>query len=253
MNRYEQDRLVLTELLQAEHEKHKVMGYHSLASKIRAATGWVFSDNLAHKCCKEAGIHSQARKYKYRKPGEESIIFEDLVRGRWKASKPLELVVSDMTCISNRGTIYEWTFLLDTFNNEIIAYDLAANRGSNAPYYRCLEVLKQRAGKKKEQKTPVVFHTDQGAVYSSRAFCEAHKDYNIIRSMSRAGTPTDNPVIEALNGWIKEELFLDFDFRDANNPKAVLEAYIQYFNYDRPAAALGYKNPVQYKTELGFR
>ena len=28
--------------------------------------------------------------------------------------------------------------------------------------------------------------------------------------MSRAGTPTDNPIIESLNGWIKEELFLDF-------------------------------------------
>ena len=29
--------------------------------------------------------------------------------------------------------------------------------------------------------------------------------------MSRAGTPTDNPVDESLNGWIKEELFPDFD------------------------------------------
>ena len=28
--------------------------------------------------------------------------------------------------------------------------------------------------------------------------------------MSRAGTPTDNPVNESLNGWIKEELFIDF-------------------------------------------
>lgn len=29
--------------------------------------------------------------------------------------------------------------------------------------------------------------------------------------MSRAGKPTDNPVNEALNGWIKEELIIDFD------------------------------------------
>ncbi|MBQ2729171.1 MAG: IS3 family transposase, partial [Clostridia bacterium] len=25
-----------------------------------------------------------------------------------------------------------------------------------------------------------------------------------------------------------------------------------YYNNERPAAALGYKSPVQYKTELGF-
>ena len=28
--------------------------------------------------------------------------------------------------------------------------------------------------------------------------------------------------------------------------------YVYYFNNRRPAAALGYKSPVQYKTELGF-
>ncbi len=31
--------------------------------------------------------------------------------------------------------------------------------------------------------------------------------YNIIRSMSRAGTPTDNAAMEAINGWVKAELF----------------------------------------------
>ena len=28
--------------------------------------------------------------------------------------------------------------------------------------------------------------------------------------MSRAGTPTDNRAMEAINGWIKTELFMDF-------------------------------------------
>ncbi|MBQ7895107.1 MAG: IS3 family transposase, partial [Oscillospiraceae bacterium] len=32
----------------------------------------------------------------------------------------------------------------------------------------------------------------------------------------------------------------------------LLDDYVYYFNYLRPAAALGYKSPVQYKTELGF-
>lgn len=45
-----------------------------------------------------------------------------------------------------------------------------------------------------------ILHTDQGAVYSSRAFCHAHEHYIILRSMSRGGTPTDNPIMEALNG-----------------------------------------------------
>lgn len=40
-------------------------------------------------------------------------------------------------------------------------------------------------------------------------------DFNIQRSMSQTGTPTDNPVNESLNGWIKEESFIDFDFGHA--------------------------------------
>ena len=124
--------------------------------------------------------------------------------------------------------------------------------GSNKPYYHCLEQLKLLVGKKEEQTPQVVFHTDQGSVYSSRAFCQAHEHYNILRSMSREGTPTDNPIIEALNGWMKEELYLDFRLASTEDVPLLLDKYVHYFNNRRPAAALGYKSPVQYKTELGF-
>lgn len=84
LNRYEQDRILLTQLLHEEHELHPSLGYHRLARNIFHNTGWVFSDNLAHKCCKAAGIRSKARKCRYRPPGEESIKNENLVKGHWK-------------------------------------------------------------------------------------------------------------------------------------------------------------------------
>jgi transposase InsO family protein len=153
-----------------------------------------------------------------------------------------------MTCIRNKGTLYEWTLLLDTFNNEIIAHGLSRN-GNSMPYYHCLDVLKQKIGK---QTAPVVLHTDQGSVYSSRAYQMAHADYSITRSMSRTGTPTDNPIMEALNGWIKEELYLDFDLGHTDDLNGTLDRFVAYFNHDRLAAALGYKSPVQFKIEQGF-
>lgn len=252
LNRYEQDRILLTELLKEAHAKHPSHGYHRLAKDVFHATGWVFSDNLAHKCCKQAGIHSKARKYTYKAPGEESTKFANEVRGHWNASRPVQIVVSDMTVIKTKKKYWEWTILLDTFNNEILAHSVTDIPGSNKPYYDCLSVLNKLAGKKEEQKPQVVFHTDQGAVYSSQAFCHAHIQYNILRSMSRGGTPTDNPIIEALNGWMKEELFIDFGLADADDVPALLDRYVEYFNNERLAAALGYKSPVQYKSELGF-
>lgn len=117
---------------------------------------------------------------------------------------------------------------------------------------RILDQLCKRVKNVKEQTACTVLHTDQGAVYSSRAFSRTHSNYNIIRSMSRAGTPTDNPIIESLNGWMKAELILDFGISKVSNLKKTLDQYVLYFNSERFAAALDYKTPIQYRTELGF-
>ena len=99
---------------------------------------------------------------------------------------------------------------------------------------------------------PTILHTDQGAVYSSRAFAKAHEKYNIFRSMSRAGTPTDNPIIESVNGWIKQEMRLDLDMDGHPDLSLFLYYSVRSYNLFRPAYALNYKSPIQFKIEQGF-
>ena len=150
-NRYEQTRNLLTKSLREQHMKHKAAGYHRLAYYVRKETGWIFSDNLAHKCCKFAKIRSQAKHYKYRKPGDEHLEFNNIIKGNWNATKPLEIVCSDMTCLFSKGKRYEWTYILDTYNNEIIASSLSEKEGDAKPYFDCLEQLKQKI--KRESRT----------------------------------------------------------------------------------------------------
>ena len=78
------------------------------------------------------------------------------------------------------------------------------------------------------------------------AYNDLIKDENIQRSMSRAGTPTDNPVNESLNGWIKEEMKLDFHLA-GENVKQEVDEYIRFYNEERPAYALNYLTPKQYR------
>ena len=250
-NRYERVRKELTELIIGEHNKHPSYGYHRLSIEILKNTGWIVSHNLVHKCCKFAGIRSKARHYKSH-CGEESELYPNVVRGRWKVQEPLQIVVSDMTIIKTKHCKWEWTLMVDVFNNEILAHSVSSVAGSNSTYFKCLENFMKLLDKKEGQTLPTILHTDQGSVYSSRGFGQTHKDYNIIRSMSRRGTPTDNAVIEALNGWMKEELYVDFDIYHATDVPALLEKYVQYYNNERAAYALDYKSPLQYKTEMGF-
>lgn len=250
-NQYEKDRETLTDLLYEAHQKHPSYGYHRLAHMVRTQTGWLFSDNLAHKCCKYAGIRAKVRHYNWSRPllGREHKKYPNIVRGNWNADRPMKLIASDMTMIKHGGKSYEWTYLLDTFNNEILSSHLSAIPGDRRPYFDCLKDLIAKA---KEQADPVILHTDQGSVYSSAAFYDAHKEYTILRSMSRAGTPTDNPVIEAVNGWIKAEMYAEGWHRKYSSAEEMIASYVEYYNNDRPAYALQYKTPVQYRIEQGF-
>ena len=92
----------------------------------------------------------------------------------------------------------------------------------------------------------MILHSDQGSVYSSKSFNDLLPLYDITRSMSRAGTPTDNGAMEAINGWLKDELYSDFAINDAEDVPSAVEAYVRYFNEGRPAFALGYLTPKQF-------
>ena len=71
--------------------------------------------------------------------------------------------------------------------------------------------------------------------------------------MSRAGTPTDNPVIESKNGWIKKEMYIDFDINNYSTVQEFIDDIVYDNNYLRPSYALNYKTPIEYKTQLGFK
>lgn len=156
-----------------------------------------------------------------------------------------------MTVLKIGGKKYEWCFVMDVYNHAIIASAISQRSGDTNIYRSCLkQVLKNI---KKEEHTQVIYyHTDRGSVYTSRAHFEAHKDYNILlRSMSRPGTPTDNAIIEAMNGWIKAAIKVDYKDMEIHDIEAFINDYIYYFNHERPMYALGYVSPVSYTLAHG--
>ena len=70
--------------------------------------------------------------------------------------------------------------------------------------------------------------------------------------MSRVGTPTDNPVIESINGWIKAEIYSEGWYKKYETAEEMINKYVSYYNNERPAYKLQYKSPIQYRTEMGF-
>ena len=86
-NRYEQDKILLTKLLMEQHKKHKSKGYYHLANMVRKNTGWLFSDNLARKCCIFVGIRSKIKRGYMASKGEENVKFQNKIKGDRKSTR----------------------------------------------------------------------------------------------------------------------------------------------------------------------
>lgn len=236
-------------LFKEYHAKYPSHGYRWLNAKIRLDTGVILSDQYAHKCCKTAGIASISKHYRYKKPGDPFRIYPNLLLTGMQLDGPLQCVVSDMTAFYLKGIYYELTLYMDIWNNEILTYSLSEKRGDRMTYINGLNGL--IALKQEHPELETILHTDQGSVYASKSFNELLPLYNIIHSMSRAGTPTDNAAMEAINGWIKAEIFNDFHVTGNGNIQEEVEQYIVFFNEERPAYSLNYLTPKQYREYHG--
>lgn len=133
---------------------------------------------------------------------------------------------------------------MDLWNNEILSYYLSSKRGDRMTYISGLTDLITL--KHRYHEYNMVLHSDQGSLYASKPYNDLLPVNGITHSMSREGTPTDNAAMEAINGWIKSELFTDFHII-GENIEEEMEAYIKFFNEERPAYSLGYLTPKQYK------
>ena len=242
------------ELIKDINKRKPSYGYHRINVVIKREVGLVVSDNLVHKVCKILNIKSKAKHYKYKKPGEQSIKFGNIINGNWDTKRPFEKIVSDTTKLWFKRKPYDWTFYLDVFNNEIVGYDVRESMYGNGilNHRNALTNMLNTKIKRGYKDLDTIFHTDQGTVYSSMSFNNILSSFTITRSMSRAGTPTDNPVIESKNGWLKKEMYIDFDINNYNTVYDFIDDIVYDNNYLRPSYALNYKTPIEYRTQLGF-
>jgi len=239
------ERQVILELVRATHEKHSTHGYRWIHAYLVRENGITVSAEYIRQAFRFLGIESKTKHKARLNPRKPRGPYRNLIFNTWETvDRPRQVIVSDMTAFWTRYRYYELTLYFDVFTKQILGHGITRKRGWPKIYYDGLEqTLSKLDGNNDE---PIVFHTDQGSVYTSMEYNRIIKDNNLVRSYSRVGKPTDNPVSESLNGWIKEELFLDFRLYDADDPVAVIDEYIDFYNTKRPSYSLGYDTPDNY-------
>ena len=197
---------------------------------------------------KEAGVKCQVRMKKYKSyKGEVGKIAPNLLERDFSATEPHKKMVTDVTEFHLFGMKIYLSPVLDLYNSELIYYTIYRHPVMDM----VLDMVKGTVAVIGDN-TNAILHSDQGTVYASKAFNELLPMYHIDHSMSRAGTPTDNAAMEAINGWIKAELFMDFHVTGEKPVCQEIDDYIQFFNEQRPAYSLGYLTPKQYKDSFAL-
>lgn len=95
----------------------------------------------------------------------------------------------------------------------------------------------------------VVFHSDRGATYTSKAFRAACARLGVVRSMSRTGSCLDNAVAESLFATLKVELVNRARYQTRREARTSIFAWIHRYNARRLHSSLNYLPPLEWEAQ----
>ena len=129
--------------------------------------------------------------------------------------------------------------LVDNFTRESLAIEVNDRIGG----YKVVEVLMQVG---KERKLPSTIRVDNGPEFISKALDQWAYLNGVQLDFSRPGKPTDNGLIEAFNGRLREECLNESWFLSLEDAREKVESWRQQYNKERPHRALGNLAPFEY-------
>ena len=129
--------------------------------------------------------------------------------------------------------------LVDNFTRESLAIDVNDHIGG----HRVVEVLMCLG---KERKLPRTIRLDNGPEFISKALDQWAYLNSVQLDFSRPGKPTDNGLIEAFNGRLRQECLNESWFLSLEDAREKVESWRQQYNEERPHGALGNITPAEY-------
>lgn len=246
-NRYQRLHQEIDRVVLDIHSAHPSYGYRIVRAFILQETGWILSNQAILKSMHRLHVRSEVRKKKNHLIGREHAKFANILNRQFHPNAPLRHIAADICQFRNKGTKYFLAAYLDMFNNEILSWSV----GTQDDVSLVLSALKGVLALKYPDQ-PMLIHSDQGSQYASLSYVKLLQGNGILQSMSRAGTPRDNAVMESCFGWLKDVLYKDFDISHVSDVRFTVQRAVLHFNSARPAYALNYKTPVRFKAEQGF-
>ena len=179
----------------------------------------------------------------YRHPAMGEIS-EHLLKRRFKARKPDEKWLTDVTELKGKDGKPYLSPILDLFNREIVAY--AMSRRADSEMVK--EMLEKAAPRLTGEGT--MLHSDQGVPYRTSGYRELLAQHSMVQSMSRKANCWDNAPMESFFAVLKTECFYNAGELTVDELMKQIDDYMDYYNRERCSLKLKKLSPVAYRTQL---
>lgn len=231
-------------ITQIFHENKGRYGYRRITLELHNR-GYHINHKTVQKLMRECGLKCEIRKKKYRSyKGEVGKIAPNELKRNFKADKPNQKWVTDVTEFTVGDQKVYLSPILDLYNGEIVSYNLSLH----ATFHQTMDML-DKAFAKIPDDTGLLLHSDQGWQYQMKRYQARLTKKGIVQSMSRKGNCLDNSVMENFFGLLKTEMFYKHKFESAEHLTREIEDYIDYYNNRRIKCKLKGLSPVQYRVQ----
>ena len=240
-NKYEE---IANQIYVIFHEHKGRYGVRRITLELKKQ-GVLINHKTVYKLMQAQDLKSVQRRVKYRSyKGTIGKIAPNILNRDFKADKPNQKWVTDVTQINIGSEKLYLSPILDLYNGEIVSYNISESPNFN----QTLDML-DKAFVKIGDQTNLILHSDQGWQYQMKKYQNKLKEKGIIQSMSRKGNCLDNAVMENFFGIMKSELLYPNKFEDIEVFKKELIEYIDYYNNKRIKLKLKGLSPVEYRTK----
>tara|TARA_B100001063_G_C16692166_1_gene517664 strand:- start:11 stop:832 length:822 start_codon:yes stop_codon:yes gene_type:complete len=174
--------------------------------------------------CKQPGPHA------YKQATVERPDIPNHLDRQFNTTRPNQVWCGDITYIWAGSRWVYLAVILDLYTRRVIGWSLS-DRPDAALVVKALDMAYMH----RRQPTDVMFHSDQGSQYVSRAFRQRLWRYRIAQSMSRRGNCWDNAPMERLFRSLKTEWIPTTGYASLRDAQRDIGEYLMgYYNWTRP-------------------
>ncbi len=226
-DRADKDDIVAGLIAECQKKTKWTYGYRRVKIWLFREAGLVINHKAVLRIIRKYNLLSEIRRPRpYYQRQKQFKTYEDKLKRDFKADKPNQKWVTDISYIHTKQGVLYLSMIKDLYDNFVVAYDVGTVQ-DNALVYRTIKKAKKKVAEKP------ILHSDQGFQYTSQGYLKLTKEYSILPSMSRAGTPLDNAPAENFFSILKAECIYRHKIQTFDEARNFIDDYIYFYNFER--------------------